>query len=881
MAIVTQNGIAYQGESNKSLLLGPKKEALERLASIDLIELCHEAKVEHCRATRDLRSCGRLVQYVLTSCGHASLCAECSQRHDSCPICRKLLPPNGNRIQLRLYYECIEAGLISNVHEDRFQENEVGENHLAADVQRLYALFDVAMENNLVSLICHYITDVCMDESAVSSDPVVSFLLDEVVIKDWCKRAFGNIQAELRRIYSLELEDMKTSMSSLLRFSSHLTGIASVLDVLESSIKGTISAQRDLHFLQDNVLKAKQHLEVMTWCIRHQFVVDVRSRYASYESWGLLFRERKSAAVKRSWPDLMTNASADSTQLNGATLFIEDALMNLEIEQELEQENEVVSSKIKGFAGCYPFENMRSATDILFLHGSSDMVVAKEAIFLYYLFDRHWTIPDAEWRSVIDDFAATFGLNRHAVLESLIFYLLDDHTDQALQEACNLLPEIAGPATHPKIAQVLLERQSPDAALMVLRWSGLDGLSAYSNSEHGKPQLVSLREAVIAVRARLECGLLTEAFMYQRTHHTKAKEEISTRGENRMEALVTEICILCIRRNLVDRMIELPWNCDEEKFIHKCLFDYATEDPSAPFGSLLVVYYLQRFRYNEAYQIDRKLQSLEKDFISRNPSNEELVLRITSAAQKRVTLVDKCVELLPMTEQHQVKTGNLDTPSPSSTQVEAQLPSSSSPLLLGPLPAQIHSSILAPRFDPPRAVGGYNIISNSFSEPRRKFPTPVKATTPSFHKQFGDPRTPGIGKHLFSQSKLGQESDRSSSRVFPSNHLTPARESNLGFGKISMDLEDTPRNDGRFSVNSIRDVDLAFSGKQVPAGGLVNDSMDYSWSFRNGDLGVEGLKVNGGGMRWRSDEDEEEASPEMNIGGSPMVRSRRRRPVRR
>ncbi|MED6137233.1 hypothetical protein PIB30_063146 [Stylosanthes scabra] len=31
---------------------------LERLASIDLIELWKEAKVEHCRATRDLRSCG-------------------------------------------------------------------------------------------------------------------------------------------------------------------------------------------------------------------------------------------------------------------------------------------------------------------------------------------------------------------------------------------------------------------------------------------------------------------------------------------------------------------------------------------------------------------------------------------------------------------------------------------------------------------------------------------------------------------------------------------------------------------------------------------------------------------------------------------------------
>lgn len=49
------------------------------------------------------------------------------------------------------------------------------------------------------------VTDVCMDESAVSSDPVVAFLLDEVVVKDWCNRAFGNIIAELQGICILKL----------------------------------------------------------------------------------------------------------------------------------------------------------------------------------------------------------------------------------------------------------------------------------------------------------------------------------------------------------------------------------------------------------------------------------------------------------------------------------------------------------------------------------------------------------------------------------------------------------------------------------------------------------------------------------------------------
>jgi len=138
------------------------QETLEHLASIDLIELCKEAKVERCRATRDLRSCGRYVHHVLNSCGHASLCEECSQRCDICPICRSPIPKSGTKLRHRLYYECMEAGLISKRCDERFQEIEDGEKQLTADVQRLYSLFDVALENNLVSLICHCILSVSL-----------------------------------------------------------------------------------------------------------------------------------------------------------------------------------------------------------------------------------------------------------------------------------------------------------------------------------------------------------------------------------------------------------------------------------------------------------------------------------------------------------------------------------------------------------------------------------------------------------------------------------------------------------------------------------------------------------------------------------------------
>lgn len=97
------------------------------------------------------------MQRVLISCGHAALCDECIQRCDVCPICRVTLPKGESDLPLRLYYECIEAGLISKRCDDRLRDKEDGENQLVADVQRLYSLFDVALENNLVSLICHCI----------------------------------------------------------------------------------------------------------------------------------------------------------------------------------------------------------------------------------------------------------------------------------------------------------------------------------------------------------------------------------------------------------------------------------------------------------------------------------------------------------------------------------------------------------------------------------------------------------------------------------------------------------------------------------------------------------------------------------------------------
>lgn len=137
-----------------------------------------------------------------------------------------------------------------------------------------------------------------------------------------------------------------------------------------------------------------QHLDMMIWCIRHQFLRDVRSRYIDHPSWRSSFGERKSAATLRAWPDSV-NQNLDIGAQSTSSLFIEDALSNLDIELghadrdggeiaitslAKDEGYSTSRSRLHGMAGCYPFVSLRAAIDLLFLQGNSDMVVAKEAI---------------------------------------------------------------------------------------------------------------------------------------------------------------------------------------------------------------------------------------------------------------------------------------------------------------------------------------------------------------------------------------------------------------------------------------------------------------------------------------------------------------------
>lgn len=149
-----------------------------------------------------------------------------------------------------------------------------------------------------------------------------------------------------------------------------------------------------------------QHLEVMAWCARHQFLETVRSSYASPSQWHIAVNGRKSAAQSR--------ARSETSYKNGkigisqaATLFIEEALANLGLLGSKDEDEfglgdlPEVSFLRQGspaslrfsrdlepmqFWSCYPPESVRAAVDLLFLEGTCDLILAKKAIVSIDLF---------------------------------------------------------------------------------------------------------------------------------------------------------------------------------------------------------------------------------------------------------------------------------------------------------------------------------------------------------------------------------------------------------------------------------------------------------------------------------------------------------------
>jgi hypothetical protein len=198
------------------------------------------------------------------------------------------------------------------------------------------------------------------------------------------------------------------------------------------------------------------------------------------------------------------------------------------------------------------------------------------------------------------------------------------------------------------VVKVLLERDRPDAALAVLRASVRDGQASGA---------VPLPEALTTLRVWLHSDLLSEGYMYQRTHCDTVKHQGGDWAVE-MEVLVSEVCRYCVDMGLLDRMVVLPWQIEEEMFVRKCLLEYATRDPSSPAGNLLVVFYVQRCRYLDAQMVHRMLSDFEQRWMG-HCTERAKVAHVRNACNKRTRIIEKCMELLPAVQRQQAQNSTL------------------------------------------------------------------------------------------------------------------------------------------------------------------------------------------------------------------------------
>lgn len=63
----------------------------------------------------------------------------------------------------------------------------------------------------------------------------------------------------------------------------------------------------------------------------------------------------------------------------------------------------------------------------------------------------------------------------------------------------------------------------------------------------------------------------------------------------------------------------------------------------------IFVFSFQRYRYTEAYQVDLKLRTLEKEFITKSIVDEEVLSRMRSASDWRERLIVSFLNFLELT----------------------------------------------------------------------------------------------------------------------------------------------------------------------------------------------------------------------------------------
>lgn len=333
------------------------------------------------------------------------------------------------------------------------------------DVTMLHAIFDVLLREGCGEVVVDWIVEVCGDPRAASADPLEAHLMDGRCVQQWAGGALQQCQARLMQALQRGLA-VKAAPGVVHGEAGYLHTLLHILQALSDG--GGSSDLTEAQRLADAA-------DAAAWATRALPLAKGRwgTMYSSSADWRAAVNRRRDAAAPRQ-------------------LLIHSLL------EELRQQ------------GCstpsYPFASLEEALG-LFLSGPTSHTAARArlAAFVYALTDAGFTVEEDSMRS-------SFGVKAGETSAWVAAVWLDQGT-------CGASAAQAVSAARASVPSGLTARHlgfeavaalegigAPDVALVAARCCHQPGSSNCGGD-------ASLPEAQTLLRARLSCGLLTEAIV--------------------------------------------------------------------------------------------------------------------------------------------------------------------------------------------------------------------------------------------------------------------------------------------------------------------------------------------------------------------------------
>jgi len=437
----------------------------------------------------------------------------------------------------------------------------------AADVDRLHEIFDACARAGTPSAATHYAEEVCGDERLVSDDVTEAYCRDGRCVLDWVEKSLRRVESALdgsgARVREETAETCARTLDACGRAVEALGADAS-----GRGGKGGSEEMKRLQRVRNSLVCRELQCEVMLWAARAG-LSEAGSRHGGPAAWAGAVQRRRAAVA----PD---------------TTFLDDLLAG-----------------VGEHRPAYPFKTIADAARYIFVDGSASptALLAKRCLFLYFLLDSGLLHDGSPM-----EYARQAHIHPRLFQETRAAVLLDDHdNEEALNEACEILPRVAHPLLPVKFIASLAARGRPTTALMVSRARG--AIASSPNAE-----MMSLEVSI-----RLACGLVSEAFLCVRDAFRAFPELRESKTGTHLVRLLLDHGVknLCL-----EHVLSLPFYGAMEKVLLDILWE-VREDIPVEFG---VSYLLNRGRPLEAADLFARAQS-EGRFLDERVSKLEDRLR--------------------------------------------------------------------------------------------------------------------------------------------------------------------------------------------------------------------------------------------------------------